>query len=202
MIVIVDYHLGNLASIANMLKKCGVTSIITSDPQIILRAEKLILPGVGAFAKGIENLKKLNLIELLREKVLVKKTPILGICLGMQLFAKNSEEGNAEGLSWITARVIRFKASSSIKTFHMGWNTVALTRQSELFKNMTEDMRFYFAHSYYFVSDDNDVVLATTYYGDSFISVVQKENIYGVQFHPEKSHKFGLNLLKNFSEVS
>ncbi len=202
MIVVIDYKMGNIGSILNMLKKIGAEAIISSDPEEIKKADKLILPGVGSFDAGMENLKNSGLIPAIEEKVINKKTLILGICLGMQLFAKNSEEGISRGLGWIDAEVKKFKFSeNSLKIPHMGWNSINIKKQGKLFENMPLDSRFYFVHSYYFVCQDKDNILATTNYGFDFPSIIRKGNIIGVQFHPEKSHKFGMQLLKNFATI-
>jgi imidazole glycerol-phosphate synthase subunit HisH len=204
MIVVVDYKMGNIGSILNMFKKIGISAISSSNSDQIEKAEKLILPGVGSFDAGMENLKRSGLIPTLNEKVIKKKTPILGICLGMQLFGTKSEEGGMSGLGWIDAETARFKFSEGqpyLKIPHMGWNNVILKRVSELYKDMPEDPRFYFVHSYHLVCNNEKEIVAKTFYGYEFASIVQKENIYGVQFHPEKSHKFGMKLLKNFAEI-
>lgn len=198
MITIVDYKVGNLGSIQNMLKKIGSESIITSDPKAISSAEKLILPGVGSYDSGVNSLKKYKLWDVLNEKVLNEKTPVLGICLGMQLLCNSSEEGKEAGLGWIDAEVIRFRPQEKkIKIPHMGWNYVHTTKESKLFQDMYEDPKFYFVHSYYVdAKDDSSLVKAT--YEISFDAAVEKGNVLGTQFHPEKSHKFGMKLLDNF----
>lgn len=204
MIVIVDYGMGNLGSILNMLKKIGAEAIISSDVDIIKNADKLILPGIGAFDTGMKNLNGLKIIPILNNKVISEKTPILGICLGMQLLTKSSEEGILPGLGWINAQTIKFKfdeKNNNLKIPHMGWNTVHLSKNSPLFKEMFDEPRFYFVHSYHVVCDDEQDILTQTYYGYEFASAVQKDNIMGVQFHPEKSHKFGMKMLKNFAEL-
>jgi glutamine amidotransferase len=201
MITIIDYGMGNLGSIKNMLKKIGVVSEITNDIEIILNAEKIILPGVGAFDKAIQNLSKLKLIEPLNKKALEDKVPILGICLGMQLLAKSSEEGKHAGLGWIDGKVLRFNIDNSLKVPHMGWNIIVQKKDSPLMIDMYKDPRFYFVHSYYFKCNNESDILSTTNYGGEFTSAVSKDNIYGVQFHPEKSHKFGMKLLENFSKI-
>jgi glutamine amidotransferase len=203
MIVIVNYGLGNLESIKNMLKKVGFESIISSNPGEIRRASKLILPGVGAFDNGMKNLHDLRIIPVLEEEVFEKKTPILGICLGMQLFTKKSEEGKMAGLGWIDAETVRFQfheEKGKLKIPHMGWNTIKSKRESTLFRAPFSEMRFYFVHSYHAVCQKGDDILTETHYGYDFTSSFQKENIIGVQFHPEKSHKFGMKLLRNFVE--
>ncbi len=203
MITIVDYGMGNLGSIANMLKKIGAQSSISSDPKTIKGAEKLILPGVGAFDNGMKNLARRDLIELLNTQVLDEKKPILGLCLGMQLFTRASEEGEMKGLGWIDADTVRFKFDGKDtipKIPHMGWNTLQIRRFHTLLADLGEDTRFYFVHSYYLQCKNQDDVLAKTTYGCDFPSIIAKDNILGAQFHPEKSHKFGMRLLKNFAE--
>jgi glutamine amidotransferase len=202
--VIVDYGMGNLGSILNMLKKIGVSARLSTDVSEIGDANKLILPGVGAFDTGMSNLSELNLINVLNKKVLEEKTPVLGICLGMQLMTKQSEEGNMAGLGWIDAEAIRFKfhgTGNNLKTPHMGWNFLNIKNEHTIFREIGKDARFYFVHSYYLVCNNAEDVLATTTYGYDFVSVINKENIFGVQFHPEKSHKFGMRLLKNFADL-
>lgn len=202
--IIIDYGMGNLGSIQNMLKKVGTKSIITSNTEEIKNAEKIILPGVGSFDNAIENLKKLKLLEVISTKALKEKVPILGICLGMQLLAKKSEEGEFDGLKLIDAEVVHFdfsKQHENLKIPHMGWNHIKIMKKSLLLKDMYDDPRFYFVHSYYLKCNDSNDILCTTNYGNDFVSAVEKENIMGVQFHPEKSHKFGMKLLKNFSEL-
>ena len=203
MIVVVDYGLGNLGSIANVLKKIGAHAVVSSDPAVVEKADKLILPGVGAFDAGMKNLETRGLIPLLNYRVLEQKTPILGVCLGMQLLCKRSEEGQLPGLGWLDAEVIRFKFDGNIanlKIPHMGWNTLAVRQPHPLFADLEAENRFYFVHSYHVVCADMGNVLAQTNYGFDFASAVVKDNIMGVQFHPEKSHKFGMRLYKNFAE--
>jgi glutamine amidotransferase len=199
MITIVNYDMGNLGSIQNMLKKIGVKSIITSSSSEILNAEKLLLPGVGHFSRAMENLRTYDLIGALNQKVLQEKTPILGICLGMQLMTSFSEEGECEGLGWIPARTEKFEMfeKSGLKVPHMGWNEVAFPSNHFLSEGLV-DPRFYFVHSYKVTCESMDHVLCTTNYGVEFHSGIQKDNIIGVQFHPEKSHAFGMRLLENF----
>lgn len=202
MLVIVDYGLGNLGSIANMLQKLGARAVVASDPRIVAQASKLILPGVGAFDNGMANLQKLGLIEALRQKVQEDKVPILGICLGAQLMTESSEEGSLSGLGWIEAATIRFfslQPVEGLKVPHMGWNEVTPQKECPLFNEMDRPARFYFVHSYHFVCRDAADVLATTFYGYEFASAFSRGNVFGVQFHPEKSHKFGMRLLKNFA---
>ena len=203
MIVIVDYQMGNVGSIFNMIRKIGVDSLISSDCEDIKKAEKIVLPGVGAFDYGMNNLEKLGLIDILNERVIKYKIPILGICLGMQLMTNSSEEGDMNGFGWINAKTVKFKfKDNSIKVPHMGWNTVNLSKESRIFANMeNQENRFYFVHSYFVECNNREDILTTTKYGDKeFVSSFERENIIGVQFHPEKSHKFGMQLLKNFLE--
>lgn len=197
MIAIVDYNLGNVGSIYNMLKKIGEDALITSNPQDIKAANKIILPGVGSFDNGIENLKKLNLIDVLNETVLIHKTPILGICLGMQLMTVKSEEGNEEGLAWFPLRIKHFKNTKGFKgTIPItGWNYVMPSKSNLLLDR--GDSRFYFVHTYHCETNEFQIIEAkiNEY---KYCAAIQKDNIFGVQFHPEKSHKFGLDLLRNF----
>jgi imidazole glycerol-phosphate synthase subunit HisH len=203
MIVVIDYKMGNIGSILNMLKKIDAEGIVSSDPDEIKNADKLILPGVGSFDEGIKNLKDSGLISVIEHKVISEKTPILGICLGMQLFAKRSEEGVLSGLGWIDAEVKKFSfGNDALKVPHMGWNTVEVLKQDDLLRDMPDPSRFYFVHSYYFICNDSNNALLATDYGHNFVSAVKKDNIIGVQFHPEKSHKFGMKLLQNFTALS
>jgi len=200
MITIIDYKTGNLGSIQNILKRIGEESVITSDKNEIARAKKLILPGVGTFDTGMSNLMELDLVDILNEKVLGEKTPVLGICLGMQLLSNSSEEGTIPGLGWINAETMRFRFvnTTEYKSPHMGWNFVKQYKESNLFHDMYPNARFYFVHSFFFRTKDTSDVLTSTVYEIEFTSSIEKENILGVQFHPEKSHKFGMKLLKNF----
>ncbi len=202
MITIIDYGIGNLGSILNMLKKIRVKAEITSEISDIEKAEKLILPGVGSFDTGMQNLKERKFIPVLEEKVIGQKTPILGICLGMQLFSLKSQEGELPGLGWINAEVVKFDFSITQEKFnvpHMGWNTVDFN-SAEVGWDIDVNSRYYFVHSYYIRCNDDSDILGTTVYGHEFVSSFKKKNIMGVQFHPEKSHKFGMQLLKNFAE--
>lgn len=204
MVKIIDYGMGNLASIKNMLKKIGARADITSNSGEIENAEKLILPGVGAFDNGMKNIKEKGLFEILNHKAMIDKIPVLGICLGMQLLTDKSEEGNLPGLGWIKGETVKFKFQklhNGLKIPHMGWNEVWTNRKSELNHNIGDDPRFYFVHSYHVVCPDEDNVVLKTFYGYDFASAIQKENIYGVQFHPEKSHKYGMRLLSNFINI-
>lgn len=205
MIVVVDYGMGNLGSILNMLKKIGAEARVSSDPQEIESADKLILPGVGAFDAGMKRLQELGLIGVLDDKVLNGKTPTLGVCLGMQLLTQQSEEGNLLGLGWIDGETIRFRfdpKQTHLKIPHMGWNTVTIHREGELFRGLEHEARFYFVHSYHVVCNQQEDVLATTHHGYDFVSAIQRDNIMGTQFHPEKSHRYGMKLYRNFVELA
>ncbi len=201
MIVIIDYGAGNLGSIYNMLKKLSVEAKISSDKNDVLQADKLILPGVGSFDFGMSKLEELDLINPLNQRVIEAKIPILGVCLGVQLFCKKSEEGSKPGLGWFDAKVLRFPAeidNKKLRVPHMGWDLARPAKESKLFEQMPDDSRFYFVHSYYIRSNDDSDVLAVSKYGLPFHSALEKNNIVGVQFHPEKSHKFGKNIYRNF----
>lgn len=202
MIAIVDYEAGNIGSIQNMLKKIGAESTITDDPEVIRKASKIILPGVGAFDYGITKLKNSGITEILHERK-QGGTPILGVCLGAQLMCRDSEEGKLPGLSWIDANVIRFPAMVADKKFqvpHIGWDHVTPSKKSILFEGLPEASRFYFVHSYYIQCHRDIDRLARNEYSTVFDAAFEFGNIAGVQFHPEKSHKFGFSLLKNFVE--
>lgn len=201
MIAIIDYGVGNLKSIQNMFKKVGVDSLITSDLEIIKKASKYLLPGVGSFDFGIKNLKNSIFFTQLEYEVLNNKKPILGICLGMQLLGNSSEEGKEKGLGWVDAQSVKFNLEDkNLSVPHMGWNRVFFKKDKNIFKGLNEN-RFYFVHSYFVTCNNSENILATTNYGGDFVSSINKDNIYGVQFHPEKSHKFGMSLLKNFGEL-
>jgi imidazole glycerol-phosphate synthase subunit HisH len=199
-ITIVDYGMGNLGSILNMLKKIGAQARVSADPAEIGEATHLVLPGVGAFDAGMERLEGTPLRAALDERVCDARVPTLGICLGMQLMTRGSEEGRRPGLGWVDARVVRFERASGLKVPHMGWNLVQPRRDSALLADLPEPARFYFVHSYYVQCRHDDDVLLTTYYGTPFTSAFRHGNVWGVQFHPEKSHRFGMQLLRNFAE--
>ena len=203
MITIIDYGMGNLGSIHNMFKRIGAESEITNDLEIISKAKKLLLPGVGNFDKAVSIIESEGLKTLLDRKVLVDKTPILGICLGMQLLTNESEEGDLKGFSWIPSRTIKFKFDNNhYKIPHMGWNLVTSKCSDQLIHGLPEEPKFYFVHSYYVkVEDENNSLLKTKYGGIEFDSAIHRDNIWGTQFHPEKSHKFGMKLLENFAKV-
>ena len=202
MITIINYNAGNIKSIQNMLKRIGAKSCISSSVDEIEQAEKLILPGVGHFDYGMKNLHESGLIEVLNKKVLIDKVPLLGICLGAQLLGNRSEEGVLSGLGWIDMEVVKFdenKLPKNLKIPHMSWNEIKIKKQSKLLEGLNDESRFYFVHSYHMKCNNENDILANTNYGYEFTSAVEKENIFGVQFHPEKSHKFGMRLLENFN---
>lgn len=174
---------------------------ISGDPEDLERAEKIVLPGVGAFDAAMQRIDSSGLREILDRKALVEKVPVLGICLGMQLLTRSSEEGDAAGLGWIAADTRRFPASTGLKVPHMGWNAVHPTRSCRFTEGLEPDARFYFVHSYFVrVHDEGDSVLKT-HYGLTFDAAIAHENIFGAQFHPEKSHRFGMSLLRNFARL-
>jgi glutamine amidotransferase len=201
MIAIVDYGMGNLGSVLNMFKKLGVGAEITSDPDVIYKAPKVLLPGVGAFDSAMQRINELGLKEVLDQKALKEKVPTLGICLGMQLLMESSEEGIRPGLGWINGHALNFKGriQSSFKIPHMGWNIARIQNTCPLTNGYQGEIRFYFVHSYFVMAHEN--TLMKTNYGVEFDSAVVKENIFGAQFHPEKSHKFGMQLFKNFASI-
>lgn len=203
MIHIIDYGTGNVSSILNMLKKIGADAVISSVPSEIREAKKIILPGVGAFDTGMKLLNDRGWIEPLNKKVLSEKITVLGICLGLQLMCKQSEEGKLKGLGWIDADVVRFNmehAEESIRIPHMGWNSVEQLKDVALL-NMNEEQRFYFVHAFHLANVREENKWLQTNYGYDFISGIQKEKIYGVQFHPEKSHRFGMEFYKKFAAL-
>lgn len=202
MITIIDYGMGNLGSILNMFKRIGILAIVTKEHSKIQDAEKLLLPGVGAFDSAMERINNSGLRDLLDSKVRVDQVPILGICLGMQLLTRGSEEGSLQGFGWIKADTKRFPLQDKLKVPHMGWNIVRPVNPSGFTESLTtEESRFYFVHSYYVTVDNPKDSLLRCHYGLDFDAAVNKANVYGTQFHPEKSHKFGMRLLKNFAEL-
>jgi len=203
MIAIVDHRLGNFGSIENMLKKVGAEVIITSDHDELLNADKLVLPGVGAFNTGMRNLREMGLTDVLNEKVLRRKAPILGICLGMQMLTGGSEESvggaNEPGLAWIEAQTVKFcLTNSNTRLPHMGWNYLSSQSTHPLLQGLDDDSRFYFVHNYHVQCQRAANVLCRTQYENEFASVIVKDHIVGTQFHPEKSHRFGMCLMRNF----
>lgn len=203
MIIIIDYGMGNLGSIYNMFRYIGVESKISNRPDEIEKAKKILLPGVGKFDTAMEKIKSTGLSELLYEKVLIEKTPILGVCLGMQLLTEESEEGSSRGFGWIPSTTLKFKfGNNNYKIPHMGWNKVRHVKSDVLTEGFAEESKFYFVHSYYVkVQDEKNSLLKTNYGGIEFDSAIQNENIWGTQFHPEKSHKYGMKLLENFAKI-
>lgn len=202
-IAIIDYGMGNLNSVRKKLLSLKADVIITSDKNEILAADKIILPGVGHFGKAMENLKSLGLIDTLNEAVLIQKKPILGICLGMQLMAKKSAEGDVEGLGWIDGEVVRLEVTDTLKYKipHISWNQIQISKESKLMEGIDNGTEFYFVHSYHVKLKNISEQINTTEYQQTFTSAFEKENIYGVQYHPEKSHDAGLNLLSNFLKL-
>ncbi len=200
MIAIVDYGLGNLGSIANMLKVIGEKSVITSSKEVITNSDGIILPGVGAFDAGAKNLNDTGLDDVIRQLAELGK-PILGICLGMQLLGRKSEEGKLKGLGLIPFDCVRFDVrDKGLKIPHMGWDMVDILKNNPLTKKLDNNQRYYFVHSYHATCDSPEFVLMTCDYGYEFAAAVTKDNVMGVQFHPEKSHDFGMALLKNYVE--
>lgn len=197
---VVNYGMGNLHSILRKLKIVGANFKLIETPEEIAKVDKLILPGVGHFGQAMDNLRSKNLLDSLNKAVLEDKKPILGICLGMQLMTQSSEEGNSEGLGWVEGKVKHFTISDQLrfKVPHMGWNEVEVNKSSKLFEGVDSGSEFYFVHSFYFESSNDDNNLNTTNYESKFISAFEKDNIYGVQYHPEKSFEAGTQLFKNF----
>ncbi len=204
MIAIVNYGLGNIQAIANIYKRLNIPARIAASAEELVEAQKIILPGVGAFDWAMTRLDQSGMRERLDDLVLGKGCPVLGICVGMQMMAKRSDEGVLAGLGWIDAKVRKFdEASFTDKTHlpHMGWNDVAPRQNGGLFRGLESGARFYFLHSYYVAPSQEDDVLAITDYNGPYASSVRSGNVFGVQFHPEKSHQWGIQLLKNFAEL-
>jgi imidazole glycerol-phosphate synthase subunit HisH len=202
MITIVDYGMGNLGSILNMFKRIGVPAVVESVPGKIRSATKLVLPGVGAFDAAMSILNsQSDLRSVLEDKVLAERVPILGVCLGMQLLTCSSEEGRLPGLGWIAASTLRIPPDAGVKVPHMGWNIAKRTSPSPLLKNVGDHPRYYFVHSYAVKVHDPRHSVMRTHYGYEFDSAIARDNIFGVQFHPEKSHRFGMQILKNFADL-
>jgi len=202
-VAIVDYGMGNLHSVYKKLSEFGVHPVVARTADEIEKADKILLPGVGHFESAITHLKELGLYDALNEAVVIRKKQILGICLGMQLMAKGSEEGNVAGFGWVDAYVTKFKIKNKIrhKVPQTGWNTINICKESSLFRNIDNHSEFYFLHSYHYEASEQQDVLTETQYEYDFVSAVEKENIFGTQFHPEKSHDAGTELLKNFMQI-
>lgn len=199
MIAIVDYKLGNLRSVQGALTKLGFESVVTNSINELAQADKLILPGVGAFGDGMRNLRELDLIEPLTDLVVKKKKPILGICLGSQLMTNSSNEfGMHEGLGWVDADVRKFEIKDNLRVPHVGWNDLIRTQESVLYDGIAEDTLFYYVHSYRIQCHNKNVVIGECEYGEKFVAAYNQDNIFGTQFHPEKSQKAGLAMLNNF----
>ena len=188
--------MGNINSVLKALKRLGYLAISSSKKEEIDNADILILPGVGHFKRGMENLIDLDLIEILNKKVIKEKTPILGICLGMQLLTNRSEEGCVDGFGWIKGDTVKFRIDKKFKIPHIGWNNIKIEKENPIFSEEAD--QFYFAHSFHVIPKNEENILLTTDYGGKFVSGMQKENILGVQFHPEKSHESGLEIIKKF----
>lgn len=202
-VLILNYGMGNLLSIYRKIVNKDVYVEVSGELDSLKKADKIILPGVGHFGKAVNNLISLGLIDALNEEVLMRRKPVLGICLGMQLLAKTSEEGNAEGLGWLDASVVRLNLSDTLrfKNPHTGWNTIQIEKESVLMSQIKPQSEFYFVHAYHMLCNDSANILNTTTYGCQFVSAVQKDNIFGVQYHPEKSHQSGNLLLDNFIRI-
>ncbi len=200
---IVNYNMGNIGSIERKLNLLNCPYLIASNKEEIGKADKIILPGVGHFSKAMDSLKSKKLIDPLNEAVLINKKPILGICLGMQLMTTYSEEGNAKGLNWINAEVKKFQPQNPYETKvpHIGWNTINIVGQSPLMRTIEQNSKLYFVHSFYVTCKERKEISSETFYEHKFVSSFNKENIFGVQFHPEKSHDIGIKMIKNFIEI-
>jgi imidazole glycerol-phosphate synthase subunit HisH len=203
MIAIVNYGVGNLASVKNMLKKAGYESELASDADTIARASKIILPGIGAFDHCMTEFNNSGLRKVVTQKTLKDKTPLLGICVGLQMLMESSEEGTEPGLGWIAGKTIKFKKETleNLKIPHMGWTEVIFSKPSPLTEALGDDPRFYFVHSYHVKPDHKEDELIVANYGYPFVAGINRDNIYGVQFHPEKSHRFGMKILGNFAAL-
>lgn len=204
MIGIVDYGSGNIAAIATIYKQLRIPYLVSGDPQELAEADRYILPGVGAFDTVMNDLAKLGIIEMMNQEVMGKGKLAMGICVGMQILADSSEEGDGRGLGWVPGRVRKIDASRlnrAPKLPHMGWNSITPTQINPIFNGVDQERGFYFLHSYYFEPESNDDIIATVSYGDEITCGVRRKNVFGFQFHPEKSHGNGLAIFKNFAEI-
>ena len=204
MIAIINYGLGNVKAFAQAYKKMNIRAIIATQPDDLVNATKIILPGVGAFDRAMSLLERSGIRKTLEELVFNYGTPVLGICVGMQILSLSSEEGTVPGLGWLDGVVKKFNFSSNIQNIyvpHMGWNSICPVKESGLLRKLDQGSRFYFLHSYYLHCNRDEDAIALTDYGGYFVCAVNHKNIYGVQFHPEKSHHWGMQLLKNFAEL-
>jgi glutamine amidotransferase len=199
MIKVIDYGLGNVSAILNVYKRLNIQASVATNAQDLQSAEKIILPGVGAFDSAMSRFNHSGMREVAQVLVIEKKIPILGICVGMQILADSSQEGDLEGLGWIPGEVIKF--SSQVRCPHMGWNNIKPRSANPILKDLDEEASFYFLHSYYFKTLNESDIISTSNYNGEFASMIHSKNIYGAQFHPEKSHKYGSLLLKNFAEL-
>jgi len=199
-VAVVDYGMGNIGSICKMLRFVGADPVVTADPGVMASADRIVLPGVGHFDRAVANLRGLGLVEHLQRMVIEDGKPLLGICLGMQLLCRSSEEGSLPGLGFVDAQVRRFEfpGNSRLKVPHMGWSPITAKKTSVLLKGVDGDSRFYFVHSYFVACADSGDVLAEATYGAPFVAALERGNLMGVQFHPEKSHRFGIQMFRNF----
>lgn len=202
MISVLDYGAGNVGSVIRMIERAGGTAQRIASPEEVLVAQKLVIPGVGAFNHGMSQLTSRKLLAALNSSALEARIPVLGICLGMHLMCRSSEEGALPGLGWIDAEVRRFAApeTNGLRVPHMGWNTLRVVRQNPLLSTAGAEQRFYFVHSYRVSCNDPADPIALTHYGEDFVAAFQRQNLFGVQFHPEKSHRFGMELMRRFVE--
>jgi glutamine amidotransferase len=202
MISIINYGLGNVLAFYNIYKKLNIESQVVSNLSELESATKIILPGVGSFDWAMDKLNKSGMRETLDHLVLEKNIPVMGICVGMQMMANSSEEGQKEGLGWFNAKVKKIKSDKKIDLPHMGWNEINIKNDNTLFQGLQNNARFYFLHSYYFETNEDECILCETNYGGLFTSAAKKNNIFAIQFHPEKSHQWGECILKNFSKLN